>query len=113
MQIPSLKNGDFIVSIEGWQIADYSELNQLLKGKKGGDKIKAECARVDKSGKITYFEIEFKLMTDTSGDFKFFNRYKICAGFYFYAVHIQHEAYIRHAHLLKYKFESIEIFPVL
>ena len=64
-----LKNGDFIVSIEGRQIADYSELNQLLKGKKGGDKIKAECARVDKSGKITYFEIEFKLMTDTSGDF--------------------------------------------
>ena len=37
-----LKTGDFIVSIEGREIADYSELNQLLKGKKGGDKIKAE-----------------------------------------------------------------------
>lgn len=64
-----LKTGDFIVSIEGKKVADYSELNQLLKGKKGGDKIKAECARVDKDGKITYFDIEFKLMTDTSGDF--------------------------------------------
>lgn len=64
-----LKTGDFIVSIEGRKVADYSELNQLLKGKKGGDKVKAECARVDKKGKITYFDIEFKLMTDTSGDF--------------------------------------------
>lgn len=64
-----LKTGDFIVSIEGRKVADYSELNQLLKGKKGGDKVKAECARVDKKGKINYFEIEFKLMTDTSGDF--------------------------------------------
>ncbi|MDE6103775.1 MAG: trypsin-like peptidase domain-containing protein, partial [Oscillospiraceae bacterium] len=59
-----LKTGDFIVSIEGRKVADYSELNQLLKGKKGGDKVKAECARVDKKGKINYFEIEFKLMTD-------------------------------------------------
>lgn len=64
-----LKTGDFIISIEGKKVADYSELNQLLKGKKGGYKIKAECARVDKDGKITYFDIEFKLMTDTSGDF--------------------------------------------
>lgn len=64
-----LKTGDFIVSIEGRKVADYSELNQLLKGKKGGDKVKAECARVDKNGKITYFDIEFKLMNDTSGDF--------------------------------------------
>lgn len=64
-----LKTGNFIVSIEGRKVADYSELNQLLKGKKGGDKVKAECARVDKKGKINYFEIEFKLMTDTSGDF--------------------------------------------
>lgn len=64
-----LKTGDFIVAIEGKKVDDYSELNRLLKGKKGGDKVKAKCARVDKEGKITYFDIEFKLMTDTSGNF--------------------------------------------
>lgn len=64
-----LKIGDFIVAIEGKKVDDYSELNRLLKGKKGGDKVKAKCARVDKEGKITYFDIEFKLMTDTSGNF--------------------------------------------
>lgn len=64
-----LKTGDFIVAIEGKKVDDYSELNRLLKGKKGGDKAKAKCARVDKEGKITYFDIEFKLMTDTSGNF--------------------------------------------
>lgn len=64
-----LKIGDFIVSIEGREITDYSELNELLQGKKGGDKIKARCARVSEDGKIEYFEIEFELMTDTSGDF--------------------------------------------
>ena len=64
-----LKTGDFIVAIEGKKVDDYSELNRLLKGKKGGDKVKAKCARVDKKGKITYFDIEFKLMTDTSGNF--------------------------------------------
>lgn len=64
-----LQEGDFIVTVEGRNITDYSELNQLLQGKKGGDKLKAQCARVEKNGKIEYFEIEFELMTDTSGDF--------------------------------------------
>ena len=40
-----------------------------IKGKKGGDKISAKCARVDENGKINYFDIEFKLMSDTSGDY--------------------------------------------
>lgn len=31
-----LKIGDFIVAIEGKKVDDYSELNRLLKGKKGG-----------------------------------------------------------------------------
>ncbi|MGN1480900.1 S1C family serine protease, partial [Porcipelethomonas sp.] len=64
-----LKPKDFIVSIEGKKISDYSQLSEAIKGKKGGDKIHATCARVDKDKNIEYFDIEFKLMTDTSGDF--------------------------------------------
>ncbi|MGN0612915.1 MAG: S1C family serine protease [Porcipelethomonas sp.] len=60
---------DFIVSFEGKKMSDYSSLSDAISGKKGGDTVKAECARVSPDGKISYFDIEFKLMTDTSGDY--------------------------------------------
>jgi serine protease Do len=64
-----LEPKDFIVSVDGQKVSGYDDLSKIIKGKKGGDKVTAQCARVDKKGEITYFKIEFKLMTDTSGDF--------------------------------------------
>ncbi len=64
-----LKVNDFILEMDGKAISDYAELSGILKEKKGGDTVKAKCARITKDKKIEYFEIEFKLMADTSGDF--------------------------------------------
>lgn len=64
-----LKKNDFILSFDDVPVSDYDQLEAFLKGKKGGDVVKAKCARISKDGKISYFDIEFKLMADTSGDF--------------------------------------------
>ncbi len=64
-----LKKNDFIVSVDGVEVSDYDTLEQAIRGKKGGDTVKAKCARVSDDGKVSYFDIEFKLMTDTSGDY--------------------------------------------
>lgn len=64
-----LKEGDFILSVNGQKVHSYDELNAVLDGKKAGDVMKAECARIEEDMNITYFDIEFKLMEDVSGDY--------------------------------------------
>lgn len=65
-----LKKGDFITEIDGTPVKTYDELYDAISSKYGaGDKVPAKCANVDKNGKITYYDIEFKLMEDTSGNY--------------------------------------------
>lgn len=65
-----LKAGDFITEIDGKPIKTYDELYDNISSKYGaGDKVPARCASVEKNGKVTYYDIEFKLMEDTSGDY--------------------------------------------
>jgi serine protease Do len=65
-----LKVSDFITAINGKTISTYDELYDTISSMYGaGDTVPATCANVDKDGNITYYEIEFKLMEDTSGDF--------------------------------------------
>lgn len=65
-----LKPGDFITEIDGTSVKTYDELYDAISSKYGaGDKVPAKCANVSKNGKITYYDIEFKLMEDTSGDY--------------------------------------------
>lgn len=64
-----LKVNDFILSVNGRDVMCYDDLNAVLDGKKAGDVLKAECARIEADNSISYFEIEFKLMEDTSGDY--------------------------------------------
>ncbi len=64
-----LKKNDFILSFDDVPVSNYDELEAFLKRKKGGDVVKARCARISEDGRISYFDIEFKLMADTSGDF--------------------------------------------
>ncbi len=63
-----LKINNFILSVEGKETSDYSQLNEILKNYKAGDILTAKCARIVNK-KIEYFEIKFKLMEDKSGNF--------------------------------------------
>ena len=63
-----LKAYDFILSMQGKAVPDYDGLLEATDGCKGGDTVTAHCARFEK-GKITYFDISFKLEEDHSGNF--------------------------------------------
>ncbi len=63
-----LKAGDFILSLNDTPIWDYDSTVEALVDCKGGDTVRAHCARYE-DGKVRYFDIEFKLETDTSGNF--------------------------------------------
>ncbi|MDE6781462.1 MAG: trypsin-like peptidase domain-containing protein [Ruminococcus sp.] len=65
-----LKAGDFITEIDGKPTKTYDELYDNISSKYGaGDKVPAKCAHVEKNGKVTYYDIEFMLMEDTSGNY--------------------------------------------
>ncbi|MBO5163793.1 MAG: trypsin-like peptidase domain-containing protein [Ruminococcus sp.] len=66
----ALKKGDFITKINGTPIETYDEMYDTISASYGaGDTVPAECAHVRKDGSIKEYEIEFKLMEDTSGDY--------------------------------------------
>ncbi len=65
-----LEAGDFITEIDGKPVSTYDELYDTISSKYGaGDTVPAKCARLKKDGEIEYFNIKFKLMEDTSGDY--------------------------------------------
>lgn len=65
-----LKAGDFITEIDGKPVKTYDELYDNISSKYGaGDKVPAKCAHVEEGGKVNYYDIEFMLMEDTSGNF--------------------------------------------
>lgn len=64
-----LKEGDFITEIDGKKISTYDELYEAISGKfEAGDTVPAKCAHLDKND-ISYYDIEFKLMEDKSGNY--------------------------------------------
>jgi serine protease Do len=63
-----LKAGDFILSMQGKPVKDYDDLLEATEGCRGGDTVTAHCARYE-NGKVTYFDISFKLEEDRSGNF--------------------------------------------
>ena len=60
-----LKEGDFIISLDGKKLSGYEDISYVLNGKKAGDTVSAECIRVTKDQKTEHFKISFKLMEDT------------------------------------------------
>ncbi len=60
---------DFVLSMNGQRVGSYDDVIEVLEGFEGGDTVTAECARWEKDGSITRFTIEFKLETDTSGNY--------------------------------------------
>lgn len=63
-----LQPNDFILEFEGVETPTYDDVLEVLDGYKGGDTVTAYCARVD-GDDITYFNIEFMLESDTSGNY--------------------------------------------
>ena len=64
-----LRANDFILEIEGKRVTGYDDVLEVLDGRKGGDTVKARCARLGDDGKVTYFDISFKLEEDRSGNY--------------------------------------------
>lgn len=65
-----LKVGDFITKINGVKVRTYTEFYNAITSSYGaGDKVPATCAHIDADGKITTYEIKFKLLEDTSGNY--------------------------------------------
>ncbi len=66
-----LEPGDFITAINGKSISTYDEFYDTISSMYGaGDYVPATCARFeDGESEPEYFEIEFMLLEDTSGDY--------------------------------------------
>lgn len=66
----ALQPGDFITAINGKNVQTYDELYDTISSQyTAGDTVPATCAHVDAKGNIEYYEINFKLMEDTSGEY--------------------------------------------
>lgn len=65
-----LEAGDFITAINGKSVKTYDELYDTISASYGaGDKVPATCAHLEEDGDAEYYNIEFELMPDTSGNF--------------------------------------------
>jgi len=65
----ALKPGDFIIKIGDKSVKNYNELINELKKYEIGESIPATCAHLSEDGKVEEYEIEFKTMPDTSGNY--------------------------------------------
>lgn len=65
-----LEEGDFITEINGKHVRTYNEFYDAVSSQYGvGDTVPAKCAHVEEDGKISYYDIKFKLMEDYSGNY--------------------------------------------
>ena len=66
----ALKAGDFITKINDIAVKTYDEMYDTISASYGpGDTVPATVAHIDKDGNISYYNIKFKLMEDTSGNY--------------------------------------------
>ena len=62
--------GDFFTEVNGKSVRKYSEFYDTISSQYGaGDKVPATCAHIDKSGEVTYYQVEFLLIEDRSGNY--------------------------------------------
>ncbi len=65
----TFKAGDWILEMNGHAVKDYDTVLSAISGLGAGDRVHAHCATVNAEGKVEYYEIDFTLMEDTSGDY--------------------------------------------
>lgn len=64
-----LEINDVIIKVEGQPVNNYDDLTAAIQGKKADETVRATCRRYDKSGNFDEFNIQFRLMEDTSGNY--------------------------------------------
>ena len=64
-----LKEGDWILAMNGKEVSDYDSVNEAIEGCVGGDSVHCRCARILDDGKVETFEIDFRLLEDQSGEY--------------------------------------------
>lgn len=65
-----LKPGDFITEVAGVKVTTYNEFYNAITSSYGvGDTVPATCAHIDEDGTVTEYDIKFKLIEDTSGNY--------------------------------------------
>lgn len=64
-----LKESDWILSMNGKEVSDYDSINAAISGLGAGDSVHCRCASVQKDGKLKTYEIDFRLLEDTSGEY--------------------------------------------
>ncbi len=65
----SVKIGDWILTMNGIEIADYDDVKKALNGAAAGDRVHCRIGRVQEDGTLKTFEIDFRLLEDQSGDY--------------------------------------------
>ncbi len=61
-----VKEGDMVIGFNGKDLDDYNELLDFVEDGSVGDKITLKICRIDQNYKISIFEVETKLVEDTS-----------------------------------------------
>ena len=64
-----MKENDWILSMNGHEVSDYDSINEAISGLSAGDTVHCRCASIQKDGKLKTYEIDFRLLEDTSGDY--------------------------------------------
>lgn len=63
------REGDWIIRMNSKPVDDYDTLNEALEGKRGGDSVHCHCGRIGEDGKLSTFEVDFRLLEDQSGEY--------------------------------------------
>lgn len=61
--------GDWILEMNGKSVSDYDSVCAAIEGIGAGERVHAHCAHVNEDESISYYEIDFTLLEDTSGEY--------------------------------------------
>ena len=64
-----LKEGDWILSMNGKEVSDYDSINAAIAGMSAGDSVHCRCASIQENGTLKTYEIDFRLLEDKSGEY--------------------------------------------
>ncbi len=61
--------GDWILTMNGYEVTDYDSLSGALSGCVGGDSVHCRCGKIQEDGTLKTYEIDFRLLEDQSGEY--------------------------------------------
>ncbi len=63
------KINDWIVEVEGQPVYDYDTLSAAIEGKRANESVHLRCAHVNEDGSVEYYNVDFTLLEDRSGNY--------------------------------------------